>query len=197
MQEIARWSGAIRLVRHLAIIALVLLAVGWHPRVARAAATLTITPASSPCTGQVILEGKGFAPGIRVGLVARQTPQRGDAFVEFATQTVAADGTFRMTAAMGTIVPTCQMETAGTVYTVYVITPPLADKTGTGPEETLATATVTVGAGTPGLPNTGSGGGAHLVGGAINAAALALGGLLMLVAGAAALAGRRSRQEPR
>jgi hypothetical protein len=192
MNSIRRRVDTIRWVGRIAIIALAVSALIWRPQMVLAAPTLTITPPSGPCASQVVLSGAGFDPGIRVGLVARATAPPSGQAIEFATQTVAADGTFRLTTAVESIVPACRATPPpanGTVYTIYVSTPPLADKTGAGQEVTLATATFTLGVTTPGLPNTG-GGGVRLTGGQPTSAAFLLGALLVLVAVGASAATR-------
>lgn len=169
--------GALRWALRFVFVALVLAAAGGSSSAARGTPTLTITPPSGPCDASVAIAGSGFTPGLRVGLVTRAIAPPSGQGVEFAALTVAADGTFRWAGTIVTLVPACRAATPpadGTVYTVYASTPPLADKTGGGPEVTLATATFTLGAALPGLPNTG-GGAARLMGQVSDPGACAVG----------------------
>lgn len=141
-----------------ALILLAVLATLCLPRAVGAAASLSLTPARVSCTGRVTVQGAGLTPGQTVALTARATTPPSGNGLQFATPTVADDGTFRLDLTVSAIMPACLTATppmAGTAYTIYLTT----DSSGRAENALLATAVLTLDtAATPGLPNTGAGG---------------------------------------
>ncbi len=165
------------------------------PGMAHAAAdpALTLEPDRGSCTAQLVIQGANFPPGQVIHLTARAG--RNDVVIQFASSTVAADGTFTLQVDGQDIEPSCRASSGplvpdGAVYTIL--------GTRDDPQRTVlarATFTLTTSATRPpGLPNTGAGGTqAHTL---LPVGSLVASGLLVAV-GAALLRAARLRRRAR
>jgi hypothetical protein len=89
------------------------------------ARTLSLAPASGPCTTQAVLQGAGFPASQPLAFTTRQTSPPSGQAVQFATLTSDANGAFRLDIDMNLVSSGCragQPPPGGTVYTIFATT---------------------------------------------------------------------------